>query len=136
MQLEHTMQLRVRYSECDPMGVVHHSRYFVYFELARTEFYQINGGDYREMEKQGVYFVVVNVDCKYMKPLWYGDLIDIHVRMTRITRAKIQHEYHVYREGELIAIGHTTLALIDNNRNLIMIPEEFHMWGKNLEKKP
>lgn len=130
------MQLRVRYSECDPMGVVHHSRYFVYFELARTEFYQINGGDYREMEKQGVYFVVVNVDCKYMKPLWYGDLIDIHVRMTRITRAKIQHEYHVYREGELIAIGHTTLALIDNNRNLIMIPEEFHMWGKNLEKKP
>ena len=30
--------IRVRYKETDKMGVVHHSNYYVYFEVGRTEF--------------------------------------------------------------------------------------------------
>ncbi|MDO4550866.1 MAG: thioesterase family protein [Planctomycetia bacterium] len=124
---EHTMRLRVRYTECDPMGVVHHSRYFVYFELARTELYKLNGGNHREMEKEGVFFVVASVDCKYIKPLHYDDLIDVTVRVTRTTRAKIQHEYQIFRDGELMAVGHTTLAMISKEGKIILIPEKFHI---------
>lgn len=29
--------IKVRYYECDPMGVVHHSNYIRYFECARNE---------------------------------------------------------------------------------------------------
>lgn len=128
MQLtEHTIQLRVRYTECDPMGVVHHSRYFVYFELARTELYKLNGGNHRDIEESGVFFVVANVDCKYIKPLRYDDLIDVHIRVTKTSRAKIQHEYKIYKDGELAAVGHTTLAMIDRNGKIILIPEQFHL---------
>ncbi len=126
-QTEHTVQLRVRYTECDPMGVVHHSRYFVYFEIARTELYKLCGGNHRQMEEAGVFFVVANVDCKYVKPLRYDDLIDVHIQVTQTTRAKIQHEYHIYRDGELAAVGHTTLAMIDREGRIILIPEEFHV---------
>lgn len=124
---EHTMPLRVRYTECDPMGVVHHSRYFVYFELARTELYKLNGGNHCELEKAGVFFVVAHADCKYVKPLWYDDEITVHIRVTKTSRAKIQHEYHIYKDGDLMALGHTTLAMIDKEGKIILIPEEFQV---------
>ncbi len=34
---EHEITFRVRYPETDGMGVVHHSRYFQYFEMGRVE---------------------------------------------------------------------------------------------------
>lgn len=124
---EHTIQLRVRYTECDQMGVVHHSRYFIYFEIARTELYRLNGGNHRDLEAAGVFFVVVNADCKYMRPLRYDDLIEVRVQVTKTTRAKIQHEYQIFREGELAAVGHVTLAMIDKAGKIIPIPDEFHV---------
>ena len=33
----YTYRHRVRYRECDPMGVVYHTHYLDYFEAARTE---------------------------------------------------------------------------------------------------
>ena len=126
-KIEHTIQLRVRYTECDPMGVVHHSRYFPYFEIARMELYRLNGGSLHDLEKAGVFFVVVSADCKYMRPLRYDDLIDVNIRVTKTSRAKIQHEYKIFREGELAAVGHITLAMIDREGKIILIPDEFHV---------
>ena len=37
MLREHEIEIRVRYPECDPMGFLHHSRVFIYFEMGRTE---------------------------------------------------------------------------------------------------
>ena len=48
-----TIDVRVRYTECDPMRVVHHSRYLVYFEMARVELFRANGGDFNALEKSG-----------------------------------------------------------------------------------
>ena len=31
------LDIRVRYCECGPMGVVHHTVYHVWFEMGRTE---------------------------------------------------------------------------------------------------
>ncbi len=43
MSFEHTIELRVRYDECDPMGFVHHANYMKYFEIARTDLYRARG---------------------------------------------------------------------------------------------
>ena len=123
---EYTVELRVRYPECDPMGVVHHSRYFVYFEIARTEMYRNNGGNYRDMEAQGYFFVVVSADCHYRKPAHYDDVLQIKVQLEKITRAKLIHAYHVYRDGELLAEAHITLAMINREGQVMLIPDEFH----------
>ena len=34
---EHETQIRVRYQDADPMGLLHHANYFTYFEIGRTE---------------------------------------------------------------------------------------------------
>ncbi|MDO4570433.1 MAG: thioesterase family protein [Planctomycetia bacterium] len=125
MKLEHEVELRVRYPECDPMGIVHHSRYFIYFEIARTELYRLNGGDYRQMEESGRFFVVVNADCKYMKPARYDDILRITIKVEKVTRAKIVHEYKIHRGDDLLAVAHITLAMINREGKIILIPEEF-----------
>lgn len=46
--------LTVRYAETDMMGIVHHSRYYPWFEVARTDFIKKIGMSYTEMEKMGI----------------------------------------------------------------------------------
>ena len=125
---EHTVELRVRYDEVDPMGFVHHSNYLRYFEIGRTELLRASGGCYREMEAAGQLVVVIRVDCRYRKPAKYDDLIRIHTRIDRVTAAKIIHEYKITRVGETqsdekLVDATVTLAVIDRKGILQRVPE-------------
>ena len=125
---EHTVELRVRYDEVDPMGFVHHSNYLRYFEIGRTELLRASGGCYREMEAAGQLVVVIRVDCRYRKPAKYDDLIRIHTRIDRVTAAKIIHEYTITRASETqvdekLVDATVTLAVIDRTGTLQRVPE-------------
>jgi len=109
----YTMETRVRYGECDPMGVVHHCVYPVWFELARTEMLRASGLSYADMEKSGTYIVVLNLDVKYHLPARYDDLLQITAHLRKVTHVKLVHEYEIKRDGELLVTGSTTLACID-----------------------
>ena len=45
--------VRVRYVECDPMNVAHHSVYPVWLEIARTDLLRRRGNAYRDLEVAG-----------------------------------------------------------------------------------
>ena len=120
---EHTTELRVRYDEVDPMGLVHHSNYLRYLEIGRTELLRASGGCYREMEEAGQFVVVTRVDCRYRRPARYDDLIEIHTRIDRVTAAKIIHEYAIERSGERLVDATVTLAVIDRNGVLQRVPQ-------------
>ncbi|MDX1927316.1 MAG: thioesterase family protein [Pirellulaceae bacterium] len=122
-----TIRLRVRYDECDPMGFVHHSNYLRYFEIARTELFRLSGGNYRDFEASGLFVVVVRVDCKYQTPAKYDDEIDIHVKIDRMTEAKIEQSYRVERAGTTIATAQITLAVIDRQGKLQRIPDSLRL---------
>ena len=100
MLTEHQIEIRVRYNETDSMGFVHHANYFTYFELGRTELLRASGGNYRRMEESGLLVVVVRASCKYQRPAKYDDLLTIKTKITRITAAKIEHEYQVFLREE------------------------------------
>jgi len=71
------IELRVRYEDADPMGVLHHAKYFTYFEIGRTEMLRAAGGNHRSLEEDGVFFVVVKANCRYHRPAYYDDLLTI-----------------------------------------------------------
>jgi acyl-CoA thioester hydrolase len=121
---EHTIELRVRYDEVDPMGFVHHSNYLKFFEIGRTELLRASGGCYREMEESGQLVVVVRVDCRYRKPARYDELIRIRTRIDRVTAAKIIHQYEILRDGETLVDAEVTLAVIDRRGVLQRVPQE------------
>jgi len=120
----HEMEIRVRYAECDRMGYVHHSKYFEYFEMARTELLRANGVRYRDLEDRGVLFVVAKAECRFRRPAAYDDLVQVRVRTVRQTRARIDHEYQLYRDGVLLCEAATTLACVDREGQIIPIPDD------------
>src|SRR5439155_19915533 len=117
MLSEHEIQIRVRYSETDAMGYLHHGHYFSYFEMGRTALLRAQGGNYRTMEEGGQFMVVVNIECKYRRPARYDDLLTLKTRVARVTPAKLEHEYKLFREGELLTEARSTLACVDRNGN-------------------
>ncbi len=121
---EHTIQLRVRYDECDPMGLVHHSRYLQYFEIGRTELLRASGGRYREMEAAGQFVVVVRVDCRYRSPARYDDLINVTTRIAKVSAAKIIHEYTITCDDRTLVEATVTLGVIDREGKLQRVPQE------------
>lgn len=118
------IKIRVRYAECDPMGVLHHSRYFEYFEMARTELLRQAGARYRDLEERGVLFVVAKVECRFKRPARYDDDLVLKVAITRMTRARIDHAYELYREGLLLCEASTVLACVDREGRVIPIPDD------------
>ena len=117
------IQVRVRYCETDPMGYLHHSHYFVYFEMGRTELLRLNGLRYRDCEEAGIFFVVVQAEAKFKAPARYDDLLTVRTTLRRMTRARIEHEYEVLRDGRLICVGRTVLACVGRDGSLREIPE-------------
>jgi len=114
--------IRVRYVETDQMGVVYHGNYFTFFEIARTELLRSCGYTYREMEESGVFAVVVKAECSYRKAAKYDDLLTIRTVLKRVTRVKIEYEHQVYRDTELLATGHITLAFVDSEGKIQLAP--------------
>ncbi len=75
------------------------------------------------MEEQGLFVVVVKADCRYHRPARYDDLLKIHTTVSRISAAKIEHEYRVFRGEELLAVGHVLLAIVDRQGTVRPIPK-------------
>lgn len=123
MLKEHEIEIRVRYQETDPMGFLHHSCYFTYFEIGRTELLRASGGNYRKMEEEGLLVVVVRAECRFHRPARYDDVLRLRTTIVRITPAKIEHEYQLRRGEELLAVGHVTMAMVDRQGSVQRVPD-------------
>ncbi len=121
------INIRVRYVETDQMGYVHHSQYAIYFEMGRTELLRKCGVSYREMEESGAFFVVTKLELRYRAPAKYDDELKLITTTTRLTRARIEHEYKLYRKNDnlLLTEGHSTLACVNRNGQIVAIPDMF-----------
>ncbi len=121
-----TIKIRVRYSETDKMGVVHHSRYFSYFEMARIEYLRNLGINYAELEKRGIYLAVLEAYCKYKSPAHFDDVLIVETCPTRLTAAQMELTYKIHREedGQLLAEGSSTLVCLNANFKPHRLPEE------------
>ncbi len=120
-------EFRVRYAECDAMGYLHHSRYWEYFEHARTELLRSNGFRYRDLEAEGVFFVAYKLACKYHKPIRYDDMVSVRVHVDRITRTRVEHSYEIHRDGERLCEATTTLACVGRDGRPMLMPDS--LWG-------
>jgi acyl-CoA thioester hydrolase len=119
------IELRVRYAEVDAMGVLHHSRFWVYFEMGRTELLRLSGVSYRDLEERGVYFVVAKCAARFLAPARYDDILTLTTRIVRMGAARIDHAYELKRpaDGALLATADTTIACVDRGGGIIPIPD-------------
>ena len=67
--------------------------------------------------------VIVRIGCTYKRPARYDDVLTLRTRTSRVSAAKIEHEYELLRGDELLAEGHSTLACVDRQGHVQRVPD-------------
>jgi acyl-CoA thioester hydrolase len=111
---KHQIQVRVRYSETDQMGVVYHGNYVPYFEIGRVEWLRNKGISYKIMEESGVALPIVSMNINYKKPARYDELLTISTTFKSQTSVKVEFECEIHNEkNELLTTAHFILVFVD-----------------------
>src|SRR5450432_1622637 len=131
-KLVHTTEVRVRFNETDPLGIVWHGHYIRYFEDGREDFGNQYGIGYLDIYRQGFISPVVNVDCSFKKSLRYGDTVMIETTYIACEAAKIIFHYRLFnkKNNELVATGNSVQVFLDNKESLLQLqnPLFFEDW--------
>jgi acyl-CoA thioester hydrolase len=98
-------ELRVRYGECDPQGIVFNANYLLYFDVAFTELWRAAVGPWQEMVERGVDAVVAEASLSFRAPARYDDELELRAEVARLGRTAITTEIDVMRAGELLVAG-------------------------------
>ena len=126
---EFETRVRVRYAETDQMGVVYHANYLIWMDIARVEFCEHVGFDYREMEREGVVIAVVEARCRYLHPARFNDGIVIRLSVLETTVKSLRFGYEIAREADnrrlaTAETGHLYLNKV--NFRPTRLPERYH----------
>ncbi len=131
--MEYRYAFKVRFSDTDSYGIVHHSKYYCYFEEARYAFARSVGTAECIPQGTDVKFPVLTSSCEYRKPLFYNDQTVFVKLSCRIEcDCKIEFDYAVTDEnGTLYAKGKTSHVVTENGETRFVLPE----WLSSLAEK-
>jgi acyl-CoA thioester hydrolase len=97
--------LRVRYGECDPQGIVFNANYLLYFDVAFTEMWRAAVGPWQDMVACGIDAVVAETNLRFHSPARFDDELHLHVRIARLGTTAVTTEIDVMRGDELLLAG-------------------------------
>lgn len=98
-------ELRVRYGECDPQGIVFNANYLLYFDVAFTEMWRAAVGPWQEMVERGVDAVVAETNLRFLAPARYDDELVLRVLVTRLGRTAVTTQIDVLRGDQMLLSG-------------------------------
>ena len=112
-------ELRVRWSEVDPQGIVFNPNYLMYFDVAATEYWRAIGYVYPEgFHGLGVDTFAVSAKLDFKVPARYDDVLDVLVRTARFGRTSLRMLCEVHRGEQQLVSGELTyvIASVDERR--------------------
>ncbi len=122
----HQVEVRVRYSETDQMGVVYHGNYIPYFEIGRVEWLRNKGISYKEMEKSGIALPIVSMNINYKKSARYDELLTVHTTFKSQSSVKIEFDCEIYNEGgELLTTAQFILVFVSLKTGKATAPPDY-----------
>lgn len=78
--------IEIRYDEVDQMGYVYHGNYAKYYHISRTKLLKGIGICDRELEKQGIILPIIEMNIKYLQPVFYGDEITVKTTVNEVPK--------------------------------------------------
>ena len=120
-----TSTIRVRYSETDKLGIVHHSNFFVWFDEARVQLLEDLNLPYPSLERQGYHLPVIETQVHFLKSCTFGDELEIKTQISEVAGVRFKISYVVFCQKLEIAKGYTKHAFIDNDGRAVKPPQAF-----------
>jgi acyl-CoA thioester hydrolase len=107
-------ELRVRYGECDPQGIVFNPNYLAYFDHTVTELWRASAiGSWETMVERGLDVVVGEANIRFRAPARFDDVIAVHARIAKFGTTSATIELEIRRDGELLIEGWLRQVFVD-----------------------
>lgn len=104
--------IAVRFRDLDVLGHVNHVVYLSYVEQVRSHyFFDLFG--LRVPSDLPFAWVVARISCEYLRPLSFGEAVDVGWRVSRVGGASADYEFEIGRGSDLVARGGGVLVLAD-----------------------
>jgi len=109
-----SVDLRVAFHECDPLGVVWHGRYFEYLEVARSALLASVRLDVADIRALGFRLYVTEARCRYMAPLAYAEELRVTAWFSAVSPLlRVAYDVRHSGRGTWCARAITVLASTD-----------------------
>lgn len=124
--------IRVRFNETDPLGIVWHGYYITYFEDGREAFGRQHGISYLDVFDSGYTTPIVKSSCEHKLSLRYGDVARIETTIVDTPAAKMIFRYKIFdAKNELACTGETVQVFLDRNGELqLNNPPFYEAWKR------
>ena len=129
-----TLEIPIRFSETDAMGVVWHGNYLKFFEDARDHFGKLHGLDNLQIHNQGFFIPIVHSELFHKSPLHYGEIAIVTAKLIYTESAKVVFEFEIINKHtqQLAAKGSTTQVFLDaTSRTLELMKPDFILDWEN-----
>ena len=124
-------QIRVRFSETDAMGIVHHSRYLPYLEETRVEYMRSIGQSYANSRETLGDSAVLEAAVKYRQPLKFDEVMNVHLVLAATTGATFTINYLITVGEQVVSTASTQHAYVNAQGR----PQRLPAWIKELATK-
>ena len=124
-------QIRVRFSETDAMGIVHHSRYLPYLEETRVEYMRSIGQSYANSRETLGDSAVLEATVKYRQPLKFDEVMNVHLVLAATTGATFTINYLITVGEHVVSTASTQHAYVNAQGR----PQRLPAWIKELATK-
>lgn len=114
--------LRVRWAECDGQGIVFNVNYFLYFDVAMTEYMRALGYE----GAMTMEFFTVHAEADFRGSAKFDDMIDVGARCVRLGEKSMTLALAVFRGDELLTEGSLTYVHAElGTKNTTPLPASF-----------
>lgn len=119
-----SIDIKIRFSETDMFGHMNNVSPFIYFEEARIEYFK-NVGIFNDLEEQQTIPVVADLQCDYVKQIFFGEIIKLFVKVNSFGNSSLDLHYMALKEdGEVCLTGRGTMVNVDRmTGKALPIPE-------------
>jgi acyl-CoA thioester hydrolase len=109
----HRLMVRVYYEDTDFSGNVYHANYLKFCERARSDFLRVLGLDQTAMFAEGAAFVVRRMNCDFLKPAKFDDVLTVETTPGEAAGARFELLQRILRGEEELFSADVTAVLVD-----------------------
>lgn len=109
------IHVNIRFSETDMYGHMNNVSPFIYFEEARIAYLRSLGlfNDFSNKEEA---IIVADLQCNYLKQLFFGDQVNVHVKTKEVGNSSFDVHYMVTKgDFDVVLTARGRLVYIDAN---------------------
>ncbi len=100
---------RVEFADTDMAGIMHFAKFFNFMEEAEHEFLRSRGlSVVMNYEGKRLGWPRVAADCEFLKPVFFEEVMDIELTLSRIGDKSLTFAAEFRRGGETVARGQIT----------------------------